>query len=264
MKEIATALLKVMQDIKHLQKDTSVGSKYKGMSDEKVTFNVRQALIKHELVFVQQGMSEEVDIQWETNQYGGLLPHTVCRVKGQYLFIHAPSGESLQVESIGHGIDKGDKAAGKAMTYAKKNALLNSLLISTGLDADDVHSDDLPVRQEPTPSNAGTDKWKDVLTLLTRGTDKQKETLAKMLSSSQCNDIIGDATGDWENGGVDVIKAVSLFLKLTVGQPLNRYALAVAMSFCKDDSIVTASIKSLNEGKKSGKDALVYFINLKD
>ena len=194
MKNLATALLKVMQDIKHLQKDTSVGKQYKGMSDEKVTFNVRQALIKHEVIFIQQGMSEEVDIQWETNQYGGLLPHTVCRVKGQYLFIHAPSGESLQVESIGHGIDKGDKAAGKAMTYAKKNALLNSLLISTGLDADDVHSDDLPVRQEsapPTPpappSNAGTGLHEDIFMSLVieYGTDDQRSKASELLSSSR-------------------------------------------------------------------------------
>ena len=262
MKEIAKALLKVMQDIKHLQKDTNVGSKYKGMSDEKVTFNVRQALIKNELIFVQQGMSEEVDVKWETNQYGGSIPHAICRVKGQYLFIHAPSGESIKVESIGHGIDKGDKSAGKAMTYAKKNALLNSLLISTGIDSDDIHSDDLPTREAQPASNAGTDKWKNILPLLTTGTDKQKETLAKMLSSSQCNEIIADATGDWANGKVDVIKAVGLFLKLTVGQVKNRYALAVAMSFCKDDAVVAGSIKSINEGTKSGKDALTYFTNL--
>ena len=116
----------------------------------------------------------------------------------------------------------------------------------------------------PPASNAGTGKWKDILPLLTTGTDKQKETLAKMLSSSQCNDIIADATGDWANSKVDVIKAVGLFLKLTVGQTANRYALAVAMSFYKDDAIVAGSIKSINEGKKSGKDALTYFTNLKD
>ena len=131
----------------------------------------------------------------------------------------------------------------------------------------DDEKQNLPTQKptSPPPSNKGTDKWEDIFRLLTRGSNSQKQTLAKMLSSSQCNEIIGDATGDWESdSGVDVIKAVGLFLKLTVGQPLNRYALAVAMSFCKDEAIVDASIKSLNEGKKSGKDALVYFTNLKD
>jgi len=181
------------------------------------------------------------------------------------MLLHS-SGEYLSaISEIRLEAEKGNslaQSAGKLITYQRRYAYAAILGLVSDKDADGNLKEPTPT---PSPSNAGTDKWKDVLSLLTRGTDKQKETLAKMLSSSQCNEIIGNATGDWESdSGVDVIKAVGLFLKLTVGQPLNRYALAVAMSFCKDEAIVDASIKSLNEGKKSGKDALVYFTNLKD
>ena len=274
MKNLAQALLKVMGEISHLQTDKQVGtggSSYKGLSDQKATGTIRKALIKYGIIALQSQVLEETTTEnWlEQNEYNGRITqkakiHVFTRVRSTITLIHAESGESTQIQAVGHGIDSGDKAAGKAMTYAKKNALLNSLLISTGLDADDIHSDDLPAKEVPVKSNAGTDKWKSILPLLTTGTDKQKQTLAKMLSSSRCNEIIADATGDWANGKVDVIKAVGLFLKLTVGQPANRYALAVAMSFCKDDAIVSGSIKSINEGKKSGKDALTYFTNLKD
>ena len=63
-----------------------------------------------------------------------------------YKLIHTESGEFETIQAIGQGVDNGDKAAGKSMTYAKKNALLNALLISSGLDADDTHSDDLPTQ----------------------------------------------------------------------------------------------------------------------
>ena len=44
-------------------------------------------------------------------------------VKTKYLLLHE-SGESLELAGYGHGIDSQDKGAGKATTYAMKNALL--------------------------------------------------------------------------------------------------------------------------------------------
>ena len=54
--------------------------------------------------------------------------------------LHVDSEESIEIIGIGHGIDSGDKGAGKATTYAKKYALLNALLIPTGEDTDKTHS----------------------------------------------------------------------------------------------------------------------------
>ncbi len=159
MKEIAKALLKVMSEIAHLQTDKQVGignSAYKGLSDQKATGTIRKALIKHGIIALQSQIEEESTTEnWlEQNEYNGKITQKAkiqvfTRVKCTITLIHAESGESATIQAVGHGIDNGDKAAGKAMTYAKKNALLNSLLISTGLDADDIHSDDLPTREAP-------------------------------------------------------------------------------------------------------------------
>ena len=57
------------------------------------------------------------------------------------------SGESIEICGYGHGIDSQDKAAGKAQTYALKNALLYTFLTPVGAieDTDSVHSDTIPV-----------------------------------------------------------------------------------------------------------------------
>ena len=204
MKNLATALLKVMGEIAHLQSDKQVGvgnSAYKGLSDQKATGTIRKALIKYGVIALQSQIEEETTTEnWlEQSEYNGKITQKAkiqvfTRVKCTITLVHAESGESATIQAIGHGIDNGDKAAGKAMTYAKKNALLNSLLISTGLDADDVHSDDLPVRQEsapPTlpapPSNAGTGLHEDIFMSLVieYGTDDQRSKASELLSSSR-------------------------------------------------------------------------------
>ena len=161
MKNLATALLAVMAEISHLQSDKTVGtgnSSYKGISDQKATGTIRKALIKHGIVALQSNIEEVTTTEnWlEQSEYNGKITQkakiqVLTRVKATITLIHADSGETATIQAIGHGIDNGDKAAGKAMTYAKKNALLNSLLISTGLDADDIHSDDLPSAVKPAP-----------------------------------------------------------------------------------------------------------------
>ena len=69
------------------------------------------------------------------------------------------SGESIEICGYGHGIDPQDKAAGKAQTYALKNALLYTFLTPVGAieDTDTTHSDTIPVPQ-PKPKKAPAKK----------------------------------------------------------------------------------------------------------
>ena len=164
MKEIAKALLVAMNEIGYLQKDKHVGtatSGYKGLTDQKATQACRSALMKAGIVAIPVDVQEETKLDtWlgtSNSGYETMKVHVFTKVKMTYMLIHTESGESVTVQAIGHGIDSGDKGAGKAMTYAKKNALLNSLLISTGLDADDTHSDDLPTPPPPTKQTKPVD-----------------------------------------------------------------------------------------------------------
>lgn len=59
------------------------------------------------------------------------------RVEVVYRFVNIDNpAESIDVVSYGDGIDTGDKASGKAMTYADKYALMKAYKISTGDDPD--------------------------------------------------------------------------------------------------------------------------------
>lgn len=59
------------------------------------------------------------------------------RVETIYRFVNADNpSEYLDITSYGDGIDSGDKAPGKAMTYSDKYALMKAYKISTGDDPD--------------------------------------------------------------------------------------------------------------------------------
>ena len=59
------------------------------------------------------------------------------RVETIYRFVNADNpSEFLDITSYGDGIDSGDKAPGKAMTYSDKYALMKAYKISTGDDPD--------------------------------------------------------------------------------------------------------------------------------
>jgi hypothetical protein len=73
-------------------------------------------------------------------------------VKTTYLLLHE-SGESMELQGYGHGVDSQDKGAGKATTYALKYTLLYTFLVPTGKidDSDNDHSDnkEVPKTQPP-------------------------------------------------------------------------------------------------------------------
>jgi len=160
MVNLAKAILVAMNEIGYLQKDKQVGegsNAYKGLSDQKATQGIRDALMKAGIVALNTKCrpTKNCKVQYfETiNKYNKpvLQINVFTEVKMTYTLIHAESGESMTVQALGHGTDNGDKAAGKAMTFARKNSLLNALLISSGNDPEEVHSDDLPTPPTPPP-----------------------------------------------------------------------------------------------------------------
>ena len=60
------------------------------------------------------------------------------RIETTYKFINAdnPDEQPIEIKSYGDGIDTGDKAPGKAMTYSDKYALMKAYKIATGEDPD--------------------------------------------------------------------------------------------------------------------------------
>ena len=136
----------VMQDIQYMQKDgfveTGNGKGYKAMTDEKVASTLRPALLKARLVILPVSMETARTDEDITDKFGNVKKNRVtdCSVTYRIFDIDNPS-DYVDVVSSGTGVDTQDKGIGKAMTYARKYMLLNSFLIPTGNDTDDISSD---------------------------------------------------------------------------------------------------------------------------
>lgn len=127
-------ILEVMKNIEYLNKDDAVSygsTKYKAMSEEKVTTTVRKELIKQGLVVfpIEQTVTKEGNI-------------TTTNTKYKMVNTENPE-EYVILASSGQGSDTQDKGVGKAMTYSFKYMLLRTFAIPTGEDPDKVASEKL-------------------------------------------------------------------------------------------------------------------------
>lgn len=151
MKNLYSKILKVMQQVNYLQKDDSVGFgkyQYKAISEEKVTTEVRKALIENGLVIIPVGIEERREDFEVIRNDGKEGIDRLTTIKTTYLIADTESGETIEVCSAGAGVDTQDKGIGKALTYAYKYLLLRTFAIPTGEDPDkEASRDNQPVRK---------------------------------------------------------------------------------------------------------------------
>jgi len=145
MENLAKAVIAVMKEVKGMEKNSRVGtgnSAYDGTKDKDVKEIFNEKMAEHGLCVLPTGIEETTQIdRWVDPQYGGQKQSVFTKVKTKYLLLHE-SGESQEIVGYGHGVDPQDKGAGKATTYALKNALLYTFLTPVGKieDTDTTHS----------------------------------------------------------------------------------------------------------------------------
>lgn len=156
---IYAAMVNVMHEVKNIDKSLTVGdgkASYKGVADKDVKQVIGQSMAKNNLVCFPISIEPTVKIErWnETQTYNGQQYEKVkqsvfTEVLAKFKIVHAITGDSIEIVGYGHGIDTQDKSAGKATTYALKNALLYSFLVPTGAidDTDKTHSNDIEAPQ---------------------------------------------------------------------------------------------------------------------
>jgi len=167
MRNLAKAVISVMKEVKGMEKNSRVGSggsAYNGTKDQDVKEVFNDALAKNGLCMIPNDIKEETQIdRWEeVDQWSKATPKATkmkqsvfTKAVVHYTLLHE-SGESMNVCGYGHGVDPQDKGAGKATTYAMKNALLYTFLTPVGKidDTETTHSNDIPTPQpkkKPTP-----------------------------------------------------------------------------------------------------------------
>lgn len=139
-------ILSVMGSVGYLNKDgfveTGKGKGYKALTDEKVLAAVRPALASAGLVMLPVKMEQKRTDEQVEGYDGKMKTNRVTDVSVTYRIINAENPDDfVEVVSSGTGVDTQDKGIGKAMTYAKKYAILNSFLIPSGEDTDQISSD---------------------------------------------------------------------------------------------------------------------------
>ena len=120
-------------DVDYIKKDKDVGtgnSSYKAVTHDMVTAMTRKSLITHGIV------------SWPVLVESSMIPplsddKKQWRYEATYDFIFAncdDANDKIVIRIEAHAMDNADKAPGKALSYAKKYAILKLLDIETGED----------------------------------------------------------------------------------------------------------------------------------
>lgn len=175
----------VMRDVEYLSKDDKVefgNTKYKAISEEKVTATVRASLIKHGLVVLPVTQVHTKDGNLST-------------VDVTYKIVDIETGEHELIVSSGTGVDSQDKGVGKAMTYSYKYLFLRTFAIPTGDDPDKISSAELDDKQRKEREEADAKelkaieiKWK----VLSGSTEGMQEWVDSMLHKGHTLEQIHD------------------------------------------------------------------------
>lgn len=145
---------------KNLNVEVSKTASYKAVSEVDILNAVKPLEYKHGVYsYPHETNIINQEIVTTKTQYGDRDNYFI-RLERIYRFVNVEDPKDyIEVKSYGDGIDTGDKATGKAMTYADKYALMKAYKISTGDDPDKEASDESPKHQsKPQPISKATDK----------------------------------------------------------------------------------------------------------
>ncbi len=129
---------KIMADVPSIGKDrknTGQGYSFRGIDD---VYNALNGILAKHSVFMS---AEILDVKREErpSKSGGTMAFVQAHVRYRF---NAPDGSYITTDSLGEGMDSGDKATPKALSVAQKYALFQAFLIPTSDPTKDVEHDD--------------------------------------------------------------------------------------------------------------------------
>ncbi len=126
----------VMKAVQYVQKDSSVsgmGGGYKAVSHDQVISVARQALVDNGvMIFPNQIKGEFIQMR-DVNALPQPIKMGLYAGTYEINFVNIDDGKDRITATIeAHANDNGDKAPGKALSYATKSAILKVLSLETG------------------------------------------------------------------------------------------------------------------------------------
>lgn len=197
-------LLLITDEIGVIEKNLNVQvnktASYKAVSERDVLDKVKPIEKKYRVY--SYPVKREVidrDILVKESEYNGNTTRTntlFMRLETTYRFVNIDKPEEyVETTVYGDGVDTGDKAPGKAMTYADKYALMKAYKLSTGDDPDKDASPEKgyrkakEVNQFSTPETTATATPKQVAILLQAYKGKNLEKLLAKYEISKLEEM---------------------------------------------------------------------------
>lgn len=132
-KNIHQRILAVMSAVPYVQKDATVeaggGRSYKGVTHDAVVAKLRAPMIEHGIVLSVSQTAEHA-IEGQTKSGGAKIRYEAWYDVTLYNADQPDDCVTYRVHA--HAEDGGDKAPGKAMSYATKTVLLKAFALETG------------------------------------------------------------------------------------------------------------------------------------
>lgn len=168
---LAATLAKIGQEIGYIQKEGyNEAQKYKFVSESDVVAKLRPALAQAGIMVV------------PSHELISVVPFVTSKGSNQFLttikstFTFTDGEQFLTVTTVGQGADTGDKGVYKAMTGAKKYALLQAFLLATGDDPEITTEDERPTATTRNKTQELVEKPEPQKVKQAAGTDKLSET----------------------------------------------------------------------------------------
>lgn len=126
-------LNEVRKVVEYLQKDKEVAGKYMVVTHDAVTALVRPRLIEFGIITVPTLLKSQTTNTTLTTSKGIPIIRYEATYRVSFVNMEEPT-DRVDVDIESHALDEGDKAPGKAISYAVKCAILKIFNIETGED----------------------------------------------------------------------------------------------------------------------------------
>ena len=175
---------------KNLNVKVSSNSSYKAVSERDVLDAVKPIEQKYRVYsYPANRRIIDRDVLTKETEYNGTITRTntlFMRVETVYRFVNIDKpDEFIETTVYGDGLDTGDKASGKAMTYADKYALMKAYKLSTGDDPDKEASPEHGYEKKAEPKAT----TKQIALVEDLYTDEETERICKKAKITKIEDL---------------------------------------------------------------------------